>query len=1093
MLSCNLPWLALFLLLTHGISTAQEPAPATDPAAAQEPSADESKSEEDKELLTPERLGAFKFRSIGPALMSGRIADVAVDPRNSNIWYVAVGSGGLWKTTNAGTTFSPVFDGQSSYSMGCVTIDPNDNNIVWVGTGENVGGRHVGVGDGVYRSRDGGQNFENLGLKGTEHISKIVVDPRDSNVVFVAAQGPLWNKGGERGLFRTEDGGATWTNVLSKGEWTGVTDVVIDPVNPDVMYAATHQRHRTIWALLNTGPETGIHKSVDGGRTWRQLTNGLPGEDKGKISLAVSPQKNNVVYATIELPNRSGGFYRSENFGESWEKMSDFVSGATGPHYYQEIYADPHRFDVIYHANVVLVRSVDGGRNFISCEGDHKHSDNHVIAFHPADPEFLLVGTDGGLYRSSDQARTWEFFANLPLTQFYKVDVDYDTPFYHVVGGTQDNNSQYGPAATRFEQGITNEDWRITIGGDGHDNAIVPDNPDILFCESQEGYIRRYDRRTGESVDVRPQPPAGEEGFRFNWDSPILISPHNSKRVYFASKKLHRSDDLGDSWTTVSPDLSRNTDRWTLPIMGRVWGIDAGFDLEAMSAWGNITSISESPVVEGLIYVGTDDGLIQVTEDGGQIWRKIEKIFDIPASCFINDIKADRHDANTVYACLDNHKTGDFKPYVIKSTDRGLTWEPVTGDLPDRHLAWRLEQDHVKPELLFLGTEYGAFTSLDGGKKWHKLAGLPTIPVRDLAIQKRENDLVAATFGRSFYVLDNYAPLRDLTAEKLDAAAHLFPVRRALWYIPLDRLGGRMASQGHGYFTADNPQSGAVFTVHIKESIKSKKEERKEAESKLKESGEDTPLPTWDDLRAEDEEVLPRYCVEIVDAGGSFVRRIDVPGSAGIHRVAWDFRHAPQGMGGFSMLAGPGDYRARVLRLTADGAESIGGEQPFVVESISNPALPAQSQADNSAFLKDLFKVQSNFGKIDEQLERAATEIAAAKEVIASSAAAPSELMKAALAAETELKVLRLKLDGDSNRSSRFVESVPTPRQRLGSALFNIASSTHGPTKTHREQAEIARRELDELRPAISDLIDNRLPALKRQLDEAGLPWTTGR
>lgn len=1070
----------------------QEADSGTSPVPAAEGTAAVSDGEP-AELVTSERLAAFKFRSIGPALMSGRIADVAIDPRNTNIWYVAAGSGGLWKTTNAGTTFSPIFDGQASYSLGCVTLDPNDSNTVWVGTGENVGGRHVGFGDGVYRSRDGGQNFENLGLRGTEHISKIVVDPRNSSVVFVAAQGPLWNKGGERGLFRSEDGGATWTHVLGKGEWTGVTDVVLDPVNPDVMYAATHQRHRTIWALLNTGPESGIHKSVDGGRTWRQLSTGLPGEDKGKISLAVSPQKNHVVYATIELPNRTGGFFRSGNSGESWEKMSDFVSGATGPHYYQEIYADPHRFDVIYHANVFLVRSMDGGRNFESCEGDHKHSDNHVVAFHPTDPEFLLVGTDGGLYRSSDWARTWSFFGNLPLTQFYKVDVDYDTPFYHVVGGTQDNNSQYGPAATRFEQGIASEDWRITIGGDGHDNAIVPDNPDLIFCESQQGFIRRYDRRTGESVDVQPRPAAGEEDFRFNWDSPMLISPHNSKRIYFASKRLHRSDDLGDSWTAISPDLSRNTDRWTLPIMGRVWGIDAGFDLEAMSAWGNITSISESPVVEGLIYVGTDDGLIQVTEDGGQNWRKIEKIYGIPGTCFINDVKADRHDPNTVYACLDNHKTGDFKPYLIKSSDRGLTWEPITGDLPDRHLVWRLEQDHVKPELLFLGTEYGAFTSLDGGKKWHKLPGLPTIPVRDLAIQKREHDLVAATFGRGFYVLDNYAPLRELSAEVVEAPAHLFPVRKALWYIPVDRLGGRVGFQGHGYFTADNPQYGAVLTVHVKEAIKSKKETRKEAEAKLKESGEDTPLPTWEDLRAEDEEVLPRYCVEIVDSAGSFIRRIDVPGSAGIHRVAWDFRQAPQGMGSFSMLAGPGEYRARVVRLTPDGSETIGAEQAVVVESISNPALPAASQADNAAFAKDLFALQSNLRRIGEQLERAATEISAAKEIIASSAPQPAELMKSALAAEGELKAIRLKLDGDPNKASRFVEAVPTPGQRLGSALFNIASSTHGPTRTHREQADIARRELDELRPAITALLDDRLPALKRQLDAAGLPWTTGR
>ncbi|MCU0712303.1 MAG: hypothetical protein MUC43_09595 [Pirellula sp.] len=374
-------------------------------------------------------LGAFKHRSIGPALMSGRIADIAMDPSNPNVWFVAVGSGGVWKTTNAGTTFTPIFDGQSTFSIGCVTIDPNNHDTIWVGTGENVAGRHVGIGDGVYRSKDGGKSFQNMGLPQTEHISKIIVDPRNSNVIYVAAQGPLWSPGGERGLYKSVDGGATWKNVLSKGPYTGVTDLVMDPENPDVIYAATHQRHRTVWALLDTGPESGVFRSNNGGESWQELTNGIPGGDKGKIALGISPQNRNVIYASIELTNRKGGFFRSSNGGDSFEKMSDFVSGGTGPHYYQEIYLDPHRFDVIYHAN---------------------------DTFHPTDKDFVLVGTDGGIYRSSDFCKSYVYYGNLPLTQFYKVDVDYDLPFYNVVGGTQDNNSQYGPSATRFVQGITN-------------------------------------------------------------------------------------------------------------------------------------------------------------------------------------------------------------------------------------------------------------------------------------------------------------------------------------------------------------------------------------------------------------------------------------------------------------------------------------------------------------------------------------------------------------------------------------------------------------------------------------------------------------
>lgn len=1075
--------LAICWNFAHALPAVQEPVAAPPPAV-------ETKAVE----VTGELLGAFRMRGIGPALMSGRIGDLAVDPQHPNTWYVAVGSGGLWKTTNAGTTFTPVFDSQSSYSIGCVTLDPSAPATVWVGTGENVGGRHVGFGDGVYRSRDGGAGFENMGLKQSAHISKILVDPRDSNRVFVAAQGPLWSPGGERGLYRSTDGGVSWTCVLSGGEWTGVTDVVCDPSNPDVLYAATHQRHRTVWALLNSGAESGIHKSTDGGSTWRLLSNGLPGEAKGKISLGVSPRQNQVVYATVETRGNRGGFYRSEDRGESWTRMSDFVSGGTGPHYYQEIYLDPHRFDVIYHANNTLVRSVDGGRNFESVEGGNKHVDNHVVTFHPTDPDTVLVGCDGGLYRSSDFARTWTFFGNLPVTQFYKIDVDYDWPFYNVVGGTQDNYSQYGPTATGNVQGISNGDWKITIGGDGHDNAIDPENPDLVYCESQQGFLRRYDRRTGESIDIRPQPGEGEEGFRFNWDSPVLISPHSSSRLYFGSKHVHRSDDRGDSWKTISPDLSRGANRWGLPVMGRVWGIDAGFDVNAMSAYGNVTSISESPVVEGLIYAGTDDGLIQVTEDGGQNWRKIEKIYGIPESAFVNDVKADRHDADTVYACLDSHKTGDLKPYLVRSRDRGRTWESLAGDLPDRHLVWRLEQDHVNPNLLFLGTEFGVFVSLDAGKKWLKLSsGMPTIPVRDLAIQKRENDLVAATFGRGIYVLDDYSPLRDLSAENLGKPFHLFPVRKARWYLPSDRLGGRMGFQGDSWFVADNPQYGAVFTVCIRDPRKSLKQLREEKEAALAGEGKDVPLPTWEELQAEKDERLADFFLQISDADKKFVNRMKLPESKGIHRVAWDFRFAPGGTGGIAGLAGPGNYRASIVRIDGGKTETVDEGQPFVVESIVHPALPPQDRAARLALEQSMFRLQGKLAGLNERLEQARLELDAARASVIASAADPAPLLSSLNGVDSALKGLQRKLSGDPEKASRSVEEVPTPGSRLAGALFGSASTMHGATATQQQQFELARREIEGLLPSATDLLDVRMPALKKELDAAGIPWTTGR
>jgi len=1046
------------------------------------------------ERLDSGLLGAFKFRAIGPAFMSGRIADIALDPKQPNTWYVAVGSGNLWKTTNAGTTFTPIFEDKPSYSMGCVTIDPNQSDTVWVGTGENVGGRHVGFGDGVYCSKDGGRSFEHRGLSQSEHISKIVIDPRDSKVVFVAAQGPLWSSGGERGLFKSTDGGATWKNVLSKGPYTGVTDVVIDPQDPDTLYAATHQRHRTVWALLNTGPESAIYKSTDGGETWRELTQGLPGGDKGKIALGISPQKSNVVYATIELPNRKGGFYRSENHGESFEKRSDFVSGGTGPHYYQEIYLDPHRFDVIYHANDTLVRSLDGGRTFVPIEGKSKHVDNHAVVFHPTDPNFLLVGCDGGVYQSNDFAKTYRFFGNLPVTQFYKVDVDYDLPFYHVVGGTQDNNTQYGPVATRFAQGITNSDWKITLGGDGHDNAIDPSDPNILYCEAQQGFIHRYDRRTGESVDVRPHPAAGEEAFRFNWDSPILISPHDPKRIYLGSKKLHRSDDRGDSWTTISPDLSKGIDRWTLPVMGRVWGMDAGFDLLAMSAYGNITSVSESPVVPGLLYVGTDDGLIQVSEDGGQNWRKVDRFFDVPEGAFVNDVKADRHHPDTVYACLDHHKTGDYKPYLIKSFDRGRTWTSLASNLPDRHLVWRIEQDHVQPNLLFLGTEFGVFCSVDAGAQWIKLAaGMPTIPVRDLAIQRRENDLVAATFGRGFYVLDDYAGLRELSLEQLDKDAHLFATRRTWWYYPEDRLGGmgsREGFQGDGYFTADNPTYGAVFSVYLKDSFQSKKEARTKAEEEAKKENRDAKVASIAELEIEQQEVIPIRYVRIDDQNGNYIARVELPNAKGIHRVAWDMKLAP--VKGISLrpLAPPGSYRATVYQTDANQDKKLSETVPFVLEAMSEPSLPRVDRNEVLAFQRQIAEQQLQLDRMQRKLSKAKEVLAQAEVAVKASLAEPAAMLADIDTLKKEIQGIEKRLTGNPVLEERFIEAVPPIAARLAASQSGFVPSTHGPTKTQREQFEIARRELGEVLPQIDAIATTKVDALRSKLAALGIELT---
>jgi len=586
----------------------------------------------DKGPMSSSTFAGFELRNIGPALMSGRISDIQIVPDDPATWYVGVGSGGVWKTTNAGTTWTPLFDKQDVYSIGSIALDPSDPNTIWVGTGENNGGRHLSFGDGIYRSKDGGKTWKNMGLETSDHLSTIIVHPEDPDTVFVASQGRLWSSGGDRGLFKTTDGGETWENVLAAGKWTGVTDVVMDPRNPDRLYAATWQHHRTVAAYIGGGPESGIHKSDD----------------------------------------------------ESWKKMSDAVGGGTGAHYYTELFASPHEFDKIYMVSNTTQISANGGKTWSNLNNEYKHVDDHAIAFRPDDPDYILFGSDGGLYESYDREKSWRFIDNLPVTQFYKVAVDDTEPFYNVYGGTQDNNSQGGPSRTDNRHGIRNSDWFITLFADGHQSATEPGNPDIMYAEWQEGNLARIDRTTGEIVHIQPQPGKDEPSERFNWDAPIFVSQHDPKRIYFASHRLWRSDNRGDEWTSVSGDLTRDEDRLLLPVMDRKWSWESGWDFRAMSEYNTITSIGESPLDEDILYVGTDDGLIQSTVNGGESWEltEVSSLPGVPATAFVNDIRADLYNANTVYVALDNHKYGDYTPYLLKSTNGGRTWKSITGDLP---------------------------------------------------------------------------------------------------------------------------------------------------------------------------------------------------------------------------------------------------------------------------------------------------------------------------------------------------------------------------------------------------------------------------
>jgi len=1043
----------------------------------------------------------LKLRSIGPAFMSGRIADIDIHPQNEHIWYVAVGSGGVWKTENAGTTWTPIFDKEASYSIGTVSIDPNDPNTIWVGTGEDVGGRHVGYGDGVYKSMDGGNTWKNMGLKDSQHISRVLVHPENSDTVWVTAQGPLWSKGGDRGVYKSVDGGKTWKKTLGDNEWVGATELVMDPRIPDRMFAATWQRHRTVAAYMGGGPGTGLYRSDDGGDTWTELTNGIPKTWKGKTGLAISPHDPDVLYAAVELDRRTGGLYRSNDGGNSWKKQSNTVTGGTGPHYYQELYASPHQKDRLYLMDNNLQISEDGGKTFYRMNEKNKHGDNHAIAFKKNDPNYLIVGSDGGLYESFDLTKTWKYIENLPVTQYYKMAVDDAQPFYNIYGGTQDNSTQRGPSRTNNVHGIQNSDWSVILNWDGHQPATEPGNPNIVYAERQEGNLSRIDMATGEVVDIQPQAGANDPHERYNWDAPILVSPHSPSTIFFASYRVWKSDNRGDTWTAISGDLTHGQERITLPIMGRQQSWDAQWDVYAMSNYNTITSLAESPKQSGLIYAGTDDGLIQVTENGGANWRSIEvgSLPGVPATAFVNDIKADLFDANTVYVALDNHKYGDFNPYLLKSTNKGKTWTSIAGNIPNRTLVWRLVQDHVKPGLLFAATEFGLFVSTNSGGKWNKLqAGVPTISFRDIAIQRRENDLVGASFGRGFYILDDYTALREVSENSLRPEAALFPVRDTWWYVPRPHLSfnSGKGSQGDSHFVAPNPDFGALLTYYIKDGVKTMKQNRQDSE---KNRTGDIPFPGWDALEAEKRETAPEVIIAISNSEGKVIRRVQGPATSGFHRVSWDLRYPNIDVihrndvgkkmnesGGF--LAPPGDYSATLYISEEGKTRKLSGPVSFTVKPMNTGTLEGSTPDIASNFWRAYETTSKVASKLNLDLSKTMKRAQAMQLALKRSQSTPGVL-------DTELqgvlaKIQKLESDVFGNQAKQEMgeKDDPTIGDRMFAVYRGIERSTYGPTNTHKQQLELINRELQSALGTLKS-IQSQLNGVYEKLKAAGAPY----
>ena len=1050
-------------------------------------------------------FNALKFRSVGPAITSGRVADIAVNPVNTAEYYVAAASGGVWKTRNAGITYEPLFDNEGSYSIGCVSIDPSNPNVVWVGSGENNNQRSVAYGDGIYKSEDGGKSWKNMGLKNSEHIGRITIDPRNSNIVYVAAYGPLWNAGGDRGIYKTTDGGNTWTQVLKISDHTGCNDILMDPRNSNVLYAAAHQRRRQVYTYISGGPESAIYKSTDAGATWSKLSNGLPAADMGRIGLAVSPVNPDYVYAIIESTEKNGGVFRSTDRGASWEKRGDNV---TAGNYYQEIFCDPKDINKVYYVDFWVMQSNDGGKSFAKIGEKFKHVDNHALWIDPDNTDHLLVGCDGGLYETRDHGTNWEFKDNLPVTQFYKVATDNDFPFYNIYGGTQDNNSLGGPSRTISANGITNSDWFITNEGDGFESQIDQEDPNTVYAQSQYGGLVRYNRKTGETVDIRPIEGANDPAMRWNWDSPLLISSHSHTRLYFGSNILFRTDDKGNSWKAISGDLSRQLDRNRLPLMGRVWSMDAVAKNQSTDFYGNLVSIAENFFDENTLYTGTDDGLIHVTHNGGGSWEKTDRIPGAPDRSYVNQIIASRHHRSTIFVAFNHHRYGDFKPYLLKSTDDGKTWVSISGNLPERGSVYCMAEDHKDPNLLFAGTEFGVFFTTNGGQQWTRLkGGLPVVAVRDLEIQRREDDLVLGTFGRGFYILEDYSLLRNLKKSDLDKAAILFPVKDA-WMFNQARKWGHpgKAFQGEAFFSTPNPPVAAVFTYYLKEDIKTIKEKRREAEKEKIKKGEDVFYPSWDSIRLEDNQPSPYLLLTVSDEAGNSIRRIKTGVKKGLNRVSWNFRYDSPGPVNFNApdpsnpydvpeeghLVMPGKYNVTLSKFEDGRFTQLAGPVSFTAKALNWQSATAGEQEQLMAFARKVFSIRRAAAGANEFRNELNEKLKFLKVAAQSTPGVPAELTAKIYEIENALVGINNNLNGDASLARREKETVPSINGRIESLEYSLWNATATPTQTSYQSYRVAADRLPGVLKALNQAASD-LENIEKTLEQKGAPYTPGR
>jgi photosystem II stability/assembly factor-like uncharacterized protein len=1033
--------------------------------------------------LTPDSalVNDIGLRGIGPAMASGRIADFAMNPHNPFEYYVAVASGHIWKTTNNGTTWQPVFENYGAYAIGCLAMDPNNSHVVWTGTGENNSQRALGYGNGVYKTIDGGKTWKNMGLETSRQVGKILIDPRNSNVVYVAAEGSVWGPGGDRGVFKTSNGGESWKKVLEISENTGAYDLEFHPENPDIIYTSVHQRRRRSFSKINGGPESAVYKSADGGDTWRKIIAGLPDVHLGRVGLSVTPAAPSLVYAIVEAADGKGGFYRSSNEGESWERMSDYTSSGQ---YYTTIYADPKDADIVYSMDTYSRVSKNGGKSWEKISTEKRHVDDHALWINPDATNHLIIGGDGGIYESYDAGGTWKFIGNLPVTQFYRVNVDNSEPYYYVYGGTQDNNTLGGPSQNTTTSGVSNDDWFVTIGGDGFWIAIDPENPDIVYSEYQYGNAYRYNRSNGEVVYIRPQERKGELTYKWNWDTPMILSHHSNTRLYMAANKLFKSENKGDSWEVISEDLTAQKDRNDFKVMGKYWSSDAVAKDVSTSQYGTIVSLAESRLKEGLLFTGSDDGVIQVTENNGINWTKFSSFPGVPAHTYVSDIFADRFDENIVYATFNNHKSNDFKPYVLMSEDKGKSWTSIRSNLPEGAV-YSICQDFKEPNMLFCGTEFGLFVTFNKGKSWIEIEkGMPDVAVRDMVIQERENDLVLATFGRGFYILHNYDALRHISNISNDTDAHIFPIKDAKLYVPEYR---RKSSFGDNYYMVENLPFGAEITYYLKENLKTEKEKRQEKEAELFKEGAKIDVNSWEDDRQEKLEEKPYLLLVIKDSKDRTIRKLTAKPKKGINRVYWDLRYAhmfpvaseivdfdpfkeeeyPQGV--FVM---PGEYSVELYASEKGMLNNIADKVTFHVKALSNNGFNDVNREATLAFQNEVADLSFEIRKAHQDLEDYARQVQLLKQQNLAKQAFTPEMNTELVLLERKIADAHLQITGHAAKASR--EEIPPSQvplnQRMSFLTRSFLRSSEGVNDAQRQSLEIVESEFSDLKNTLEEI-----------------------